>query len=544
MTTMLVTNGPIYTLDDRMPIVAALGIRDGRVCAVGTREDVLAVLGTPDSTLDLQGKSVIPGLTDAHVHIISHGIGLRMVRLYGYTDFAEVCRVIGAADDRLPQGSWLQGWGWDHTLWGGYWPTADDLEKLSPGRPAIMTRKDGHSAWVNHTAMKIAGIDRNTPDPDGGHIDRDANGNPTGIFKETAINLVRKHIPDTTDDDRRTAVTDAFAEGYTYGMVGMHSLTGTRRDGFNDLRNFQYMREQGKLPGRILVQMDPDGFEHMLGMGLRSGLGDDWLRVGAFKFFADGTLGSETADMLAPFEGGSNLGLPTLTREEIFDNARRANQNGIAISVHCIGDGANRKVLDAIEAALRSISKPGESLHATATRALAIPNRIEHCQLLDPTDIPRFAAMNVVASMQPVHMVGDLDTAARLWGARNATSYAWRSVELAGGVLALGSDAPVESLNPWLSVHAAVTRQKLDMTPVGGWYPEQALTRLSTLRGFTVGAAYCANSHTRQGTLMPGMVADLAVMKHDPFACDASLLQHNTAHLTMIEGTIVYRNEF
>jgi predicted amidohydrolase YtcJ len=544
MTTMLVTNGPIYTLDPAKPLVEALGIRNGIVCAVGSRADVLAILGTPDSTLDLQGKAAIPGLTDAHVHIIATGMTLRQVSLYGATDFAAVCKTIGAAADRLPAGVWLQGGGWDHTLWGGYWPTADDLEKLCPGRPALLSRKDGHSAWVNHTAMKIAGIDRHTADPEGGHIDRDANGNPTGIFKETAINLVRQHIPDTTDEDRRTAVSDAFAEGYTYGMVGMHSLTGTRRDGFNDLRNFQYMREHGKLPGRILVQMDPDGFEHMLGLGLRSGLGDDWLRIGAFKFFADGTLGSETADMLAPFEGGTNLGLPTMSREEIFDNARRANQNGIAISVHCIGDGSNRKVLDAIEAALKPMQQPGESLAATAKRSLALPNRIEHCQLLDPTDIPRFAAMNVVASMQPVHMIGDLDTADRLWGKRNATSYAWRSVELTGAVLALGSDAPVESLNPWLSIYGAVTRRKLDGTPAAGWYPEQALTRLSTLRGFTVGAAYCSNSHTRQGTLMPGMVADLAVMKHDPFACDAAQLQHNTAHLTMIEGTVVYRNDF
>ena len=544
MTSMLVTNGPIYTLDPAMPQVEALGIRDGVVCAAGTLAEVTAIMGDTTYTLDLQGNPVIPGLTDAHVHIISHGLTLRQTRLDGMADFEFVCAKIADAAQRLPAGKWLEGGGWDHTLWGGRWPTATELEALAPDRPALLTRKDGHSAWMNHTAMQIAGITRDTPDPDGGHIDRDANGDPTGIFKETAIDLVRRFIPDITDEDRMQAVQDAFAEGYRYGMVGMHGLTGMKKDGFIHLRALQELRHRGEMPGRVLMCIDPNGFEHMLELGIRSGLGDDWLRIGQFKFFVDGTLGSETADMLAPFEGGNNYGLPTITRDEIFDYVRRANQAGIAISVHCIGDGANRKVLDAIEAALTPLQHHGETLADTAKRVLTIPNRIEHCQLLDPLDIPRFAAMNVVASMQPVHMVGDLDTADRLWGKRNATSYAWRTLEASGAVLALGSDAPVESLNPWLSIYGAVTRCKLDGTPTGGWYPELAISRMSALRGFTVGAAYCASSESRQGTLMPGMLADLAVLSADPFTCDAAQLQHITARLTMIEGRVVYRNGF
>lgn len=544
MSTMLITNGVIYTLDPSKPRVEALGIRDGKVCAAGTHAEVSAVLPQPTYTMDLQGNTVIPGLTDAHVHIIAHGLTLRQVRLDGMSDFDHVCAKISAAHEDAPHQGWLQGGGWDHTLWGGRWPTAADLERLAPGRPVALSRKDGHSLWVNETALRIAGITRDTEAPEGGHIDRDDHGNATGIFKETAMHLIRKHIPDITDADRIQAVQDAFAEGYQYGMVGMHSLTGTRRDGIHDLRTFQRMRHQGVLPGRILVQIDPQGFEHMLEMGMRSGLGDDWLRIGAFKFFADGTLGSETADMLAPFEGGNNYGLPTMTREEIFDYTRRANHAGIAISVHCIGDGANRKVLDAIESALGDLRQSGETLRDTAERVLAVPNRIEHCQILDPVDIPRFAAMNVVASMQPVHMVGDCDTADRLWGKRNAYSYAWRSFEESGAVLAMGSDAPVESLNPWLSVYGAVARRKLDGLPVGGWYPEQAISRMSVLRGFTVGAAYCGSSHTRQGTLMPGMVADLAVLTADPFACETRELADIRAQLTMIEGRVVYRNGF
>lgn len=544
MSSMLVTNGPIYTLDPAQPQVAALGIRDGVVCAAGSLADVHAVLPNPTYTLDLQGNAVIPGLTDAHVHIISHGLYIRQVRLDGLDDFETVCARIADAAQTVPANTWLQGWGWDHTLWGGRWPTADDLESLIPGRPAIFPRKDGHSAWVNHTAMRIAGITRDTADPVGGHIDRDANGDATGIFKETAIDLIRRHIPDYTDEDRINATKDCFAEGYRYGMVGMHGLTGMRRDGFIHLRALQELRHRGEMPGRVLMCIDPNGFEHMLEMGIRSGMGDDWLRIGQFKFFADGTLGSETADMLAPFEGGTNLGLPTISRDEIVDYVRRANHAGIAISVHCIGDGSNRKVLDAVQSALTSLQRPGESLFDTSKRVLTLPNRIEHCQLLHPTDIPRFAELNVVASMQPVHMIGDMDTAQRLWGARNAGSYAWRALEASGAVLALGSDAPVESLNPWYSIFGAVTRQKLDGTPAGGWYPELAISRMSALRGFTVGAAYAANSHTRQGTLMPGMLADLAVLTHDPFSCDASELQHITARLTMIEGRIVYRNGF
>lgn len=543
MATMVVTNGSIYTLDPSMPRVDALGIRDGIVCAAGTRADVDAVLGNADYTLDLQGHAVIPGLTDAHVHIISHGLTLRQVALDGIADFEMVLAKIAAAHAQTPGNSWLQGFGWDHTLWGGRWPTADDLEQVAPGRPVIMSRKDGHSVWVNRTALAIAGVTKDSVAPDGGSFDRDEHGQPTGIFKENAIDaMIRCHVPPLTDDDRLEAIRATFAEGYRYGLVGMHGLTAMRNDGALHLRLLQRLREIGEMPGRVLMTFDPTGFEHALEFGIRSGLGDDWLRLGQFKFFVDGTLGSETADMLAPFEGGNNYGLPTLTVAEINEYVRKANHAGIGISVHCIGDGANRKVLDAIELALRELQQSGETLFDTATRVLALPNRIEHCQLLDPHDIPRFAAMNVVASMQPVHMIGDLDTANRLWGSRCATSYAWRALEETGAVLALGSDAPVESLNPWLSIYGAVVRRKLDGTPAAGWYPEQSISRMSALRGFTVGAAYCASSHTRQGTLMPGMYADLAVLTDDPFACDAHQLQHIKSRLTMIEGRVVYRD--
>ncbi|MBM4413287.1 MAG: amidohydrolase family protein, partial [Chloroflexi bacterium] len=363
MATMIVTNGPIYTLDPQLPRVDAIGIRDGVVCVAGSRADVDAVMGTPEYTLDLQGHAVIPGLTDAHVHIISHGLTLRQVALDGIADFETVLGKIAAAHAQTPGNSWLQGFGWDHTLWGGRWPTADDLEQVAPGRPVIMSRKDGHSVWVNRTALQIAGITKDSVAPDGGSFDRDAHGHPTGIFKENAIDaMIRCHVPPLTDDDRLEAIRATFAEGYRYGLVGMHGLTAMRNDGALHLRLLQRLREVGEMPGRVLMTFDPTGFEHALEFGIRSGLGDDWLRLGQFKFFVDGTLGSETADMLAPFEGGNNYGLPTLTVAEINDFVRRANHAGIGIAVHCIGDGANRKVLDAIELSLRELQRAGESL--------------------------------------------------------------------------------------------------------------------------------------------------------------------------------------
>ncbi len=534
MSSYILYNGPIYTLDEQLGRVQALGIRDGRVVAAGSEGKVQALMGGRAEPINLRGRAAIPALTDAHVHFVMHALARRALRLDGVADYDEVLRRVADTAGKLPEGAWLQGGGWDHTLWGGRWPRGADLDALTPGRPALLVRKDGHSAWANSRALQLAGIDDSTPDPPGGTIQREKK-HATGILLENAIDLVRAHIPAATQAERLDATRDAIVEAHSYGMAGVHIPPGlTAGDGSRVLSDLQLLREQGGLKLRCLVYFGLDGLDQALHLGLRSGMGDRWLRIGGLKMFSDGSLGSETAEMLQPYEGRKHTGTQTISTNALNDAVDRAIGGGIAVMIHAIGDAANRRVLDAIELALMSYAPD------TLRSPTALPNRIEHCQIVHPDDLARFAQLGVIASMQPIHATADMETADRLWGARCATAYAWRALQERGAVLAFGSDAPVESLNPWLSVHAAVTRQRPGNLPLEGWYPEQRISLTSALRGFTVGAALAAGAAHELGTLAPGMLADLAVLTADPFKISPQELHAVRAELTMIEGEVVW----
>lgn len=535
MSALILYNGPIYTMDPGQPRVQAIAIRDGRVVAAGSEGKVRAAVSGPAEGINLQGRAAIPALTDAHVHLVWHALGRRSVRLDDMDDFDAVLQKIAEHAEKLPPGVWLQGGGWDHTRWGGRWPTAADLDRVVGDRPALLSRKDGHSAWVNTRALQIAGIDDQTPDPPGGAIRREK-GQATGVFLEHAIDLVRRHIPEATEEERLDAIREAFVEAHSYGMVGMHVPTGMRpSDGALSLTAVQKLRERGQLALRCLMYVGIDGLDAALALGVRSGLGDRWIRIGGLKLFADGTLGSETAEMLSHYEGRRHLGMPVIDVEEMTDLIGRSIGGGLSVMVHAIGDAANRKVLNAIEYGLGQLP-PG-------TVPAPIPNRIEHCQILHANDIPRFAQLGVVASMQPIHCTQDYEVADRLWGERNVGAYAWRSLLNSGAVLAFGSDAPVESLNPWLSVHAAVTRQRPNGQPEGGWYPEQRLSVEEAIWGFTGGVAYAGGASDEQGKLAPGYLADIAVLSDDPFKVDPSALHRIGAEITLLEGKVVWEKE-
>lgn len=529
MTTIVLHNGPIYTLDPAQPVARAVAIHGERILAVGDEATVRAVAGHQVEPIDLRGRAVVPGLTDAHVHIVLHGLARQQVRLTGCADFAAALDQIAAAAQRLPPGAWLRGNGWDHTLWGGRWPTRADLDRVCPDRPALLDRKDGHSLWVNSRALALAGITAATSDPEGGQIQRDERGEPTGILLETAMDLVRAVVPPPTRAERLAALRLAIAEALSYGLTSLHVPPATDpADGPNTLIDVQALRAAGDLNIRVLAHLSGAHLEHAIALGLRSGLGDDWLRIGGLKLFADGSLGSESAHMLAPYEGRNHTGIACIYPAEMQAIVAQANAHGISVVVHAIGDAANRSVLDAIAAA-----------RPTATH-LALPNRIEHAQILDPRDIPRFAELGVIASMQPIHCTADMVMAERLWGARCATGYAWRSLLDAGATLAFGSDAPVETLDPWAGIHAAVTRQTTDGAPVGGWYPEQRLTLAEALAAYCTGPAVAEAATDRKGRLSPGMLADLAVLNGDPFQMPVEQLHTLYAELTMIGGKVMF----
>lgn len=543
MATIILYNGPIYTLDPAQPRAQAIAIRDGRVLVAGSEGKVYGAVGGRAEAINLRGRAAIPALTDAHVHLIWHALAQRNVQLDGAGTFDEALARIAAAAKKLPPGAWLQGRGWDHTRWGGRWPTAEDLDRVAPDRPVALSRRDGHSVWVNTLALTIAGITDDTPDPPGGAIRRER-GKATGVLLENAGDLLRGHIPPASQAERLAALEDATREAYGYGMAGVHiPATMTPGDGAISMADLQTLRERGRLGLRCLVYLGADALDGALALGLRSGLGDRWLRLGGVKLFADGTLGSETADMLRPYEGTRNTGLPVLPEEELRACVRKAIGGGLSVAVHAIGDAANRKVLDAIEAALQGMGHGEQGMERNMPSPVPhppVPNRIEHCQVLHPRDVPRFAPLGVVASMQPIHCTSDMATADLLWGERCELAYAWRALKDAGVLLAFGSDAPVEPLNPWLGIHAAVTRQLPGGEPAGGWRPAQRLTLEETLRAFTSGPAQAAGAAHELGTLAAGMLADIAVLSADPFKLSPAELYRVRAELMVVEGKVVW----
>lgn len=536
MRTTILFNGTIYTQDQRTPRAEALAIRAGRVLAIGSEREVRAAAGPGAEALDLGGRAAVPALTDAHVHLLWYALGRRQVRLEDVPSIDEAVRLVAAAVPGTPEGAWLQGSGWNHALW-GEWPTAAALNRVAPNVPVFLIRKDGHSAWANSRALALAGIDDSTPDPFGGEIMRE-NGKATGVLLENAIDLVRSCIPTPGDAERHAAIRDAIREAHSFGMVGMHIPPALLPDdGALILSDLQRLREMDQLALRSLVHLDYSKLDAHIDAGIRSGLGDRWLRLGAVKMFADGSLGSESAEMLEPYEGRTGTGIATMSTDELNDAVERCMANGLAVIIHAIGDAANRRVLDAVERAQERTS--GNSRAHRAGRS-PIPNRMEHAQIVHPSDMPRFAQLGVIASVQPIHATADYLVADRLWGKRSVNAYAWRSLMNAGATLAFGSDAPVESLNPWYGIHAAVTRSRRDGSPAGGWYPEQCLTVAEALWGFTAGSAMVGGCAHEQGTLAPGMLADIAVLSDDPFTCAPQDLHRIGATTTLLEGDVVW----
>lgn len=537
MSTLVLFNGPIYTLDPAQPVARAVAIRDGRIFAVGTEGRVqAAVAGQRGETINLRGRAVVPGLTDAHVHIVFQGLTAREARLGDAASLEAALATVAERAAGLAPGAWLRGWGWDHIPWGRRWPTSADLDAVCPAHPAVLTRKDGHSLWVNSRALALAGITADTPDPAGGQIQRDRDGEPTGILLEAAMELVRAVVPPTTEEERVAATRDAMAEALSYGVTSVHIPPGTNHaSGPEAWRALQTLRARGELGVRCLAYIAQPDLEGALAMGLRSGLGDSWIRLGGLKLFADGSLGSESAEMLSHYEGRRHTGIATLEPEQLFELVRRANAGGISVAVHAIGDAANRKVLDAIEQARAERERDGAE-HAPLT----LPNRIEHVQVLHPKDLPRLAQLGVIASMQPIHCTSDIEAADALWGPRCALAYAWRSVRDSGATLAFGSDAPVETMNPWRGIHAAVTRQRPGGHPEGGWHPEQRIGVEEALWAYCVGPAIASGEQREKGRIAPGALADLAVLTGDPIRSAPAELHAITAAMTIVAGRVAF----
>jgi predicted amidohydrolase YtcJ len=526
---MILVGGKVITLDDRNTIAEAVAIRGDRIERVGTNREIRRLAGKDTRVVDLGGNTVVPGFNDTHLHFESGGLSLIQVRLNGVTSYNEIQERVKARADSLPAGMWIQGRGWDHTIRpGGQWPTKEILDEAVSDHPVYLRRICGHVAWVNSAALAAAGIDRSTRAPEGGEIVRDSSGNPTGILKEEAVNLVADVIPPRSAEERSIAVRTALREAARLGVTSVQEM-GTHPE---TMKIYQDLHDRSELTVRIYASPAIDSaLVYLNPLGLRSTFGDSWLRLGVVKGYADGALGAATAALLAPYsDRPETRGILVQSEAETADEILRAHRAGQQVAFHAIGDRGNRVVLDAIEAAVRSDPRPDPR------------HRIEHAQVLAPEDIPRFARLGVIASMQPTHCTSDSRWAEdRLGPDRAKGAYAWRSVLDSGAHLAFGTDWPIESLDPLRGLYAAVTRMDEEGRPAGGWHPEQCLTIEEALRAYTRGSAYASFEEDVKGSIEVGKLADLAVLSRPILEIPAAEILETEVVMTIVGGKIVYR---
>ncbi len=454
---LLLTHAKVYTLDEKYPRVSALAIENGKIVAAGDTQILLNRFEDQADVFDLQGRTILPGLTDAHLHLDYYSQGLQQIDCETPT-LQECLRRVAERAAGQPQGAWILGHGWNQNNWSQGFGSAADLDAVAPHHPVYLTAKSLHAAWANSAALRLAGIQTSTSDPKGGQLGRDARGELNGILFESAMQLVAQAIPEPSDEDAARAIKHAQKNLWSMGITGVHDFD--RRRCFSAL---QMLEQAGELKLRVLKSIPLEMLPQAADLGLRGGFGNDRLRIGQVKAFMDGALGPQTAAMLQPYEDSQeSLGMLLMDAEELFEHGRMAAEAGLGMAVHAIGDRANHEVLQAFEH-LRVFEKENFPDRAS------LPHRIEHVQLLHPQDIHRLAQLGVAASMQPLHATSDMFMADRYWGDRAALSYAWRSQLDHSAVLAFGSDAPVESPNPFWGMHAAVTRQRQDRCSERSW---------------------------------------------------------------------------
>ena len=471
----------------------ALVADHGRVLAVGRLAELRRA--HPGATpVDLRGGLMTPGWHDSHVHFTWWAIQMGQVDLRDEPTIESALRSIEAHARSLPEGAWVQGGRFDKNRW-GRWPTAAELDRATAGRPAALWSRDGHARWLNTAGLRAAAITATTADPDGGAFERDGSGAPSGILKENANHLADRVVPPPTADELFAAVDRGQREAHRRGITAIEDLEHGAAFGA-----FQRRRDRGELRLRVAMGIPHASLDDALGLGLRTGFGDEWLRVGHLKIFTDGALGSQTAALEQPYEGSSDRGLLTIDPGRLAADVARAAEAGIAVAIHAIGDRAVRVALDAIEPTREGFG--------------SLRQRIEHAQLIRTEDLARFGALGIIASMQPIHATSDRDLVDRWWGPeRAARAYPWRSLADTGARLAFGSDAPVEPIDPLLGIHAAVTRMRPG--DADRWHPEQALSIDEAITGYTAGAAYAMGVEHERGTLEVGMRCDATIIERD-----------------------------
>lgn len=523
---VVIVNANIHTMDKNNPEAQAIAMWQGRIIAIGRDADMKFVTGPKTRVIDAKGKLVMPGFNDSHVHFLETGIQLSSVDLRNAKSPGEFTRIVKDFAAKMPKGRWMQGGRWDHENWKpANLPTRQMIDAVTPETPVFISRLDGHMALANSAAMRLAGVTRDTKDVEGGVIVRDASGDPTGIFKDAAMDLIEKMIPEPTLAEKIEGAQAATDHAASLGVTSVQDMSAGTNIGA-----YQELLRRGTLKTRVYGCSPLADYSRWEKTGVRFAFGDSMLRAGCLKGYADGSLGSTTAWFFKPYMDSPNTsGLSVVPVTTLASDAAAADKAGLQIMIHAIGDRANAEILDLYK-----------NLSVTNGARDRRP-RIEHAQHLRMEDIKRFGAEKVVASMQPVHLPDDGRWAGkRLDAERLKGTYAFRTLLDTGAVVAFGSDSPVAPLNPLFSVWGAVTRRTADEKNLGGWIPEQKITVEEAVRAFTWGSAYAEFQENVKGTLELGKLADLVILSDDIFTIDPAKIADVKVMTTIADGKVVF----
>lgn len=530
--TIYYTHGRIYTNDPEQPWAEAMAVADGRISCIGKLDHVLLDCGGAQGgaeTVRLNGKFLMPGFNDAHVHLGGAAADLLAVPLTGVPSVEEMQKRVAEAVAHHKEGEWITGGGWDHTLWPDKrFPNRQQLDAVAPKNPVLLTHVSGHVAVANSLALRKGEIDKDTPDPPGGEIERDALGEPTGMLKEdAAMSLVRMRIPDPSSEQRRRGIELVLAEVAKNGVTSVQDYSD-----WEDFKVYKQLKDDGKLTVRITewltFTLPLDDLQNMRAQG---GTTDPWLKTGALKAFTDGAMGSRTAAMLEPYsDDSSTSGILTNDPDKLRAMAIERDRAGFQLNFHAIGDRANRIALDVFEAVAKANGKRDRR------------DRIEHAQVVAPDDFARFAKLNVIASMQPSHQTTDMRWAEdRIGRERIKGAYGWATMLKNGVRLAFGTDYPVEPISPFRGLYACVTRERPDGGPRNGWEPQEKISLDDCIRAYTTGAAYAQFEEGKKGELKPGEYADFIILSNDLTKIPPVQYTKTRVLQTVAGGRVVYQ---